>query len=70
MYEKGFAQWRQLYDRKDFSYLKNDESLGVEVMGMIAKYRQVLEKSDKPFPKDFVLNDIIQLHENAYKAHQ
>jgi len=70
MYEKGFAQWRQLYDRKDFPHLKNDESLGVEVMGMIAKYRQVLEKSDKPFPKDFLLNDIIQLHEKAYKAHQ
>jgi hypothetical protein len=70
MYEKSFAQWRQLFDRKDFPYLKHDESLGLEVMGIIAKYRQVLEKSDKPFPKEFVLNDIIQFHEKTFKAHQ
>jgi hypothetical protein len=70
MYEKGFAQWRLLFDRKDFSNLKNDESLGQEVMGMIDKYRKVLEKSDKPFPKDFPLNDIVKLHEKAYKAHE
>lgn len=70
MYEKCFAQWRLLYDRKDLSFLKNDESLGLDVMGMIDKYRKVLEKSDKPFPKDFVLNDIMQVHEKAFKARQ
>jgi hypothetical protein len=70
MYEKGFAQWRLLFDRKDFPNLKNDESIGQEVVGMIFKYRQVLEKSDKPFPKDFVLNDILQLHEKAWRARE
>ena len=70
MYEKGFAQWRLLFDRKDFVNLKIDDSIGQEVVGMIDKYRQVLEKSDKPFPKDFVLNDILQLHEKAWRARE
>jgi hypothetical protein len=70
LYEEGFKKWRQLFDRKDLSYLKNDESLGQEVVGMVYKYRQVLEKSDKPFPKDFVLNDILDLHEKAWKARE
>jgi hypothetical protein len=67
LYEKGFAQWRLLYDRKDFSDLKSAEGLGEEVVGMVQQYRRVLDKSDKPFPKDFVLDDILQRHEKAYK---
>jgi len=70
MYEKSFAQWRLLLDRKDFPGLKNDGSLGEEIVGMIYEYRKVLEKSDKPFPKDFPLNDALQLHEGAYKTRQ
>jgi hypothetical protein len=70
MYEKGFAQWRLLFDRKDFANLKIDESIGQEVVGMVDKYRQVLEKSDKPFPKDFPLKDILDLHEKAWKTRE
>lgn len=67
LYETGFAKWRLLFDRKDFSTLKNEESLGQDVVEMIYHYRRVLEKSDKPFPTDFALKDILKLHEKAYK---
>jgi len=70
MYEKGFAQWRLLFDRKDFPELKNDEALGQDLMEIVYQYRRVLDKSDKPFPKDFPLNDLLQLHEKAYKDRQ
>jgi hypothetical protein len=70
LYEEGFASWRQLFDRKDFPQLKNDESLGEQVVEMIYQYRRVLDKSDKPFPKTFVLDDVLQIHEKAYKARQ
>mgnify|MGYP000075013534 FL=1 len=70
MYEQCFAKWRQLFDRKEFARLKNDEMLGQEICGIVYKYRQVLEKSDKPFPKDFVLNDILELHEKNWRARE
>ncbi len=70
MFEKGFAQWRALFNRKEFSHLVNDESLGQELCGMVAKYRQVLEKSDKPFPKEFPLNETLRIHEKAWKSRE
>jgi hypothetical protein len=70
MYEKGFAQWRLLFDRKDFPQLKNEEALGQDLAEVVQQYRRVLDKSDKPFPKDFPLEDIMQVHEKAYKQRQ
>lgn len=70
MYEKSFAQWRLLLDRKDFPRLKQDEDLGQEIVRTIYKYREVLDKSDKPFPKDFVLQDVLQLHEKTYRQRE
>jgi hypothetical protein len=59
-----------LFDRKDFPTLKNDESIGQEVVGMIDKYRRLLEKSDKPFPKPFILDDILERHEKAWRERE
>lgn len=70
MYEKGFAKWRLLLDRKDFLQLKEEDALGQEIIAMVYKYRRILDKSDAPFPKDFVLNDVLRLHESNYKARE
>jgi hypothetical protein len=57
-YEKGLAGWRKVLDR--FPKLKEDEAVIVdELYEMIQRYRRILEKSDKPFPKPFILQDIL-----------
>ncbi len=63
MFEKGLAQWRLVLDKKEWPDLKKDAAYGNELIEMIQRYRELLEKRDEPFPKDFVLQDIVRLHE-------
>ncbi len=61
-YNKGWAKWRELFDKQESDALANDRNLGEELVEMYNHYRIILEKCDEQLPKDFPLDDIIQPH--------
>jgi len=61
-YEKGYELWRKVLDNKQWPQLKEDDKLGEELAKSVRRYRRVLERRDEPFPKDFVLQDIVTLY--------
>ncbi|MFH1268923.1 MAG: hypothetical protein ABIK89_24620 [Planctomycetota bacterium] len=63
-YEEGLASWRELLDAPQFPGLVQDANLGEELMETIQMYRGILDACDEPFPKDFILQDIVDLHKH------
>ena len=63
-YVAGLEQWRKLLDKEEFAGLVKDPEIGDELVEIIRKYRVVLDKRDEDFPKDFILQDVLDLHEN------
>ena len=57
-YEKGFAGWRKILDR--YSTLAKGPTTRAELVEVIKRYREVLRQSDLPFPRDFILNDVLK----------
>ena len=57
-YNDGLAAWRKILDQ--YPQLKEDTSRTTidDLRDVIKRYRQILKLNDKPFPKDFILQDI------------
>jgi hypothetical protein len=51
-------------DNKQWPQLKEDDKLGEELAKSVRRYRRVLERRDEPFPKNFVLQDIVTLYDS------
>jgi len=58
-YDQGLAAWRKLLDRPEFASLKTDRTMVEDLNESIDTYRRILEKRDEEFPKDFILQDIV-----------
>ena len=64
-YDLGLAAWRKLLDK--FPALVPDQTTGEDLMLVIDRYRELLDQLDDKMPKPFVLQDIIDLHQQASK---
>ncbi|OHB66087.1 MAG: hypothetical protein A2V70_06860 [Planctomycetes bacterium RBG_13_63_9] len=59
-FDEGFATWRKVLDK--FPEMLPNPIFGSEMMEVIKRYRYILGKLDGEFPKDFILQDIIDEH--------
>ncbi len=59
-YDKGLKAWRDVLD--EFPKLKADNTTPDDLMDIIKRYRRILSQLDEPFPKNFILQDIIDLN--------
>ncbi len=57
-FEEAFADWRTVLDGS--RVLREDHIFRDDLNEVIDKYKKVLEQLDEPFPKDFVLGDILK----------
>ena len=57
LYEDAFAAWREVLDAS--TILRNDTITNEDINDLIVSYRKVLEQLDEPFPKPFVLQDVV-----------
>jgi hypothetical protein len=62
-YERGFAQWRMLLDKKKWPDLKRDPVLAWDLADVVTEYRKILNQLGVEFPKGFILQDMLDLHE-------
>jgi hypothetical protein len=56
-YEDAFAAWREVLDAS--TILRNDPITNEDINSYITQYRRVLEQLDEPFPKPFILQDVV-----------
>jgi len=56
-YERAFAAWRQVLDATP--RLRDDQITADDTATIVGRYRKVLEQLDEPFPKPFVLQDML-----------
>ncbi|MFM8633732.1 MAG: hypothetical protein ACKOEX_02800 [Planctomycetia bacterium] len=56
-YEEAFAAWRNVLDSSEV--LRNDGLTGDDIVEIVKRYRKVLEQLDEPFPKPFILQDVL-----------
>ncbi|MFM9059478.1 MAG: hypothetical protein ACKOSQ_10205 [Planctomycetaceae bacterium] len=56
-YERAFAAWRQVLDAAP--RLRDDQITADDTADLVRRYRKVLEQLDEPFPKSFILQDVI-----------
>jgi len=59
-YDRGLATWRKVLDR--FPVLIEDNTFGSDMIEVIGRYRRILDQLDDPFPKNFILQDVIDRH--------
>jgi len=57
-YDEGLAGWRKVIDR--FPSLLEESIFIEDMMQIVRRYRQLYHQLDEPFPKDFILNDVIE----------
>ena len=62
-YEQGLAKWRELLDLPEFEGLVEDRNIGDDLVDAIKLYRRILDARDEPFPQDFILQDILDRHQ-------
>ncbi len=56
-YERAFAAWRQVLDA---SPVLRDDGITIEdTAEIVGRYKKVLEQLDEPFPKPFILQDVL-----------
>ena len=65
-YEHAFAQWRIVFDDEELKAIKGDAIAGQSIIDALMDYHEVLHKlellgPDREFPKDFILNDLIDI---------
>jgi hypothetical protein len=60
-YEEGFAAWRQVLDK--FPKLLDDSVTGADIVEAAQRYRRCLKELDEEFPRDFILAELLKLHE-------
>jgi len=65
--EQGLAKWREVLDLPQFAGLIEDREMGRELVEVIQMYRTVLDARDEPFPENFILQDVLDLHERQVR---
>lgn len=60
-YDQGFALWRKVLDKNPS--LIPDQTAGDDLMDVIKRYRRILGQLDEPFPQPFILQDVIDAHQ-------
>jgi hypothetical protein len=63
-YERGLKLWRIVLDRFPDFKGERDSNTVEDLMLTIGRYRMLLKQLDAPFPKPFILQDIIDLSGN------
>lgn len=61
LYEQGFKLWRQVLDQ--FPSLVEDGTIGDELVRATNRYRRCLKQLERELPEDFILRDVLKLHE-------
>jgi hypothetical protein len=61
LYDEGLALWREVLDQ--FPTVVDDTITGDDLLDVIKRYRKLLEELDEPFPRNFILRDIIERHD-------
>ncbi len=56
-YDEGLQSWRKVLDKNP--ELAQNETIREELQEIADHYRRILEVRDQPFPKDFILKDIL-----------
>jgi hypothetical protein len=56
-YEEAFAAWREVLDGS--ATLHEDQLTAEDLAELVGRYRKVLDQLDEPFPKPFVLQDML-----------
>ncbi len=65
-YQDGLAAWRKALDtHKEYIH---DQTTGEDLVDVVKRYRRVLSQLDEPFPKPFILQDILDIHQKAETA--
>jgi hypothetical protein len=57
-YEEAFAAWRKVLDSSEV--LRKDSLTADDIKELVDRYRKVLEQLDEPFPKPFILQDVLE----------
>ena len=58
-YEESFAAWREVLDAS--KVLREDPLTADDIAEVVDRYRKLLEQLDEPFPKSFVLQDVVDM---------
>jgi hypothetical protein len=57
-YEEAFEAWRKVLDSSEV--LRKDSLTADDIKELVDRYRKVLEQLDEPFPKPFILQDVLE----------
>jgi len=57
LFEKGLQAWRRVFDK--YPDLLDDRTTVEDTQDIIESYRRLLHLRDMPFPKDFILQDVL-----------
>jgi hypothetical protein len=60
-YDEAFAAWKEVLDGSPV--LREDSITADDLREIVDRYRKVLEQLDEPFPKPFILGDILKLND-------
>lgn len=59
LFDEGFQRWRKVLDR--YPRMAQESMLADELYDWIDRYGYYLDRSDKKFPEDFILKDLVML---------
>jgi hypothetical protein len=59
-FEEGFRKWRKVLDAH--TDLVADTTTGEDLVDVVKQYRELLGKLGVPFPKPFILQDVVDAH--------
>jgi hypothetical protein len=66
-YERAFNAWAEIY-KKHPTLMENPEAQ--DLIKSVGRYRDLLNQLDEPFPADFVLNDLLDLHQEGMQLRE
>jgi hypothetical protein len=56
-FEESFKAWREVLDTS--SVVRNDQLTADDLAELVDRYRRVLDQLDEPFPKPFILQEVL-----------
>jgi len=62
-YNEGLDSWRKVLDK--FPEIIPNRAFGVKLIAMIDRYREILSRLDEQMPNPFILQDILDLHQQS-----
>ena len=65
-FEEGFQKWRLVLD--EFPSLIEDGITGEDIVFIVRNYRLCLKQLDEQFPKPFILDDLLKIHDQTQFA--